>query len=91
MSMNELHETIKDLKEWKLLKEECEAKITELESIVKDEMRAQELNKMVVGEYKCCLTTVTSNKVDSKELKAVYPDIYDEFLKPSTYERFTVS
>lgn len=32
MSTNELHETIKTLKEYKLLKEEAEAMISELEA-----------------------------------------------------------
>lgn len=90
MSMNELHETIKELKEYKLLAEEAAARIAELENIIKSEMKAKELDKMVVGEYKCSLTTVTSNRIDSKALQADRPDIYSEFLKPSTYERFTV-
>lgn len=90
MSMNELHETIKELKEYKLLAEEAAARITELENIIKSEMRAKELDKMTVGEYKCSIATVTSNRVDSKALQEKRPDIYSEFLKASTYERFTV-
>lgn len=90
MSTNELHGVIKELKEYKLLKEEAEARITELENIIKSEMRLQELNKMVVGEYKCSLTTVTSNRVDSKALQENRPDIYKLFTKTSSYERFEV-
>lgn len=90
MSMYELHETIKELKEYKLLAEEAAARIAELENIIKSEMRAKELDKMVVGEYKCSIATVTSNRVDSKALQEKRPDIYSEFLKASTYERFTV-
>ena len=60
MSTNEMHDVIKELKEFKLLKEEAEARIAELESVIKDEMKSQELEKMVVGEYKCSLATVTS-------------------------------
>lgn len=90
MSMNELRSTIKELKEFKLLKEEAEARIAELENIIKDEMRAKEVDKMTVGEYKCSIATVTSNRVDSKALQEQRPDIYSEFLKASSYERFTV-
>lgn len=90
MTNNELHAMVKELKEYKLLKEEAEARIAELEAIVKAEMHSQELDKMVVGEYKLTLTTVTSNRIDSKALKEQEPDVYSAFVKPSTYERFTV-
>ena len=90
MSTNELHNTIKELKEYKLLKEEAEARIAELESVIKDEMRSQELDKMTVGEYKCSLTTVSSKRVDSKALQENRPDIYALFVRASSYERLTV-
>lgn len=90
MSNNELHAVIKELKEYKLLKEEAEARISELENLIKSEMKAQETNKMVIGEYKCSLATVTSNRIDSKALQENRPDIYSIFVKPSTYERLTV-
>ncbi len=90
MSTNEIHAVIKELKEFKLLKEEAEARIAELESIVKGEMRANDTDKMVIGEYKCSLATVTSNRIDSKSLQENRPDIYTIFVKPSTYERLTI-
>lgn len=90
MSNNDLHSVIKELKEFKLLKEEAEARIAELETIIKSEMKSQELDKMVVGEYKCSLAMVTSNRIDSKALQENRPDIYSIFVKPSTYERLTI-
>ena len=90
MSNQALHDTIKELKEYKLLKEEAEARIAELESVIKDEMKKQELEKMVVGEFKCSLATVTSKRVDSKALQENRPDIYALFAKASSYERLTV-
>lgn len=53
-------------------------------------MKAQDTNKMVIGEYKCSLATITNNRIDSKALKENRPDIYSMFIKPSTYERLTV-
>lgn len=53
-------------------------------------MRTQELDKLTVGEYRCSLATVTTNRIDSKALSEAAPDIYTAFLKPSTYERLTV-
>lgn len=90
MSTNELHAVIKELKEFKLLKEEAEARIAELECIIKSEMRTHELNKMVIGEYKCSLAMVTTNRIDSKALQEKEPTIYTAFLKASSYERLTI-
>ncbi len=90
MSNNEMHEIIREFKEMKLFKEEVEARISELENIIKSEMKTQDTNKMVVGEYKCSLATITSNRIDSKALQENRPDIYSIFVKPSTYERLTV-
>lgn len=90
MNNNEMHAIIKELKEFKLLKEEAEARITELENIIKSEMKSQNADKMNVGEYKCSLAVVTSNRIDSKALQENRPDIYSIFVKPSTYERLTI-
>lgn len=90
MSQNELHDVIKELKEFKLLKEEAEARIAELESVIKSEMKSQELEKMTVGEYKVTLSQISSKRVDSKALQENRPDVYAMFVKASTYERLTV-
>lgn len=90
MSNNEMHAVIKELKEYKLLKEETEARIAELETIIKNTMKEQELEKMVVGEYKCSLAVIASNRIDSKALQENRPDIYNIFVKSSTYERLTI-
>ena len=90
MSKNDLHSVIKELKEYKLLKEEAEARITELENVVKAEMKSQNIDKMGVGEYKCSLSTITSNRVDSKALQENRPDIFNLFTKQSTFERLTI-
>lgn len=45
MSNNDLHSVIKELKEFKLLKEEAEARISELENIIKSEMKSQKRRK----------------------------------------------
>lgn len=90
MSQNELHDVIRELKEFKLLKDEAEARITELETIIKNTMKEQELEKMTIGEYKITLSQITSKRVDSKALQENRPDIYAMFVKASSYERLTV-
>lgn len=90
MANTEMKSMVKELKEYKLLKEEAEARIAELEAQLKAEMKAADTDSMTVDEYKLTLTTVTTQRVDTKALKAEQPDIYDAYAKNSTYERFTV-
>lgn len=90
MANNEMKSMIKELKEYKLLKEEAEARIAELENALKAEMKAAETDKMTVDEYKLSLTKITTQRIDSKTLKEELPDIYNRYSKSSTYERFTV-
>lgn len=87
---NDLHDMVKELKEYKLLKEEAEARIAELENALKTEMHEAETDKMTVGEYKLSLAIVTTQRIDSKKLREDSPEIYDKYSKESTYERFTV-
>lgn len=86
----EMKAMVKELKEYKLLREEAEARIAELETALKAEMRAADADKMTVDEYKLTLTLVTTQRIDSKALKEQKPDIYNEYAKSSSYERFTV-
>lgn len=90
MANTELKAMVKELKEYKLLKEEAEARIAELENALKAEMRAADTDKMTVDEYKLSLSIVTTQRIDSKSLKEEQPDIYEQYAKSSQYERFTV-
>ena len=69
MSNHELHAVIKELKEYKLLKEEAEARISELENLVKAEMKSQNTEKMSMGEYKCSLATVTTTALTARHFR----------------------
>lgn len=42
------------------------------------------------GATKATLKTVTGSRLDSKGIKADYPDIFTAYSTPTTYKRFTV-
>lgn len=42
------------------------------------------------GATKATLKTVTSSRLDSKGIKADYPDIFTAYSNPTIYKRFTV-
>jgi predicted phage-related endonuclease len=91
MSRNELHSIIKELKEYKNLKEEAEARISELEATIKAHMTEQDTDTLIIDEFKCKLTIVSTNRLDNKALQSECPDIYSRFVKASSYQRFTVA
>lgn len=45
---------------------------------------------VIEGATKATLKTVTSSRLDSKGIKADYPDIFTAYSTPTTYKRFTV-
>lgn len=49
-----------------------------------------EHERAVLGDWKIRWPTVTTNRLDAKALKADHPDIYEQYVKTSTYRRFTV-
>ncbi|ABR31320.1 hypothetical protein SU69_07490 [Thermosipho melanesiensis] len=65
-----------------------------------EELKAEKENKLkeaigehemaVVGKYKVIWKNITSNRFDSRTFKKEYPDLYKQFLKTSTYRRFTI-
>lgn len=54
--------------------------------------------KMLLGEYavgtignrKVSWTQVTSNRFDGKAFEKAYPDLYKDYIKPSSYRRFSI-
>lgn len=42
------------------------------------------------SQYRVVWSNVTTNRLDTNALKASHPDVYNQFLKPSAYRRFTV-
>ncbi|MFR5264561.1 YqaJ viral recombinase family protein [Clostridium sp.] len=78
-------ENLNTLKEQeKAIKEQ----IKEIENNIKLQM--EEAEKAYVSTYEIAWKTVTSNRVDSKLLKAEYSDIYEKVCKPSVSRRFQI-
>lgn len=50
----------------------------------------EDAEKAESGHFSVSWKSVSSNRVDSKKLKADYPDIYEECVKASESRRFTV-
>lgn len=65
-----------------------EERINTLENRLKSMIGEHEIG--IASDHIVSWKTVTSNRIDSKALKAEQPDIYEKYLKPSTSRRFGV-
>lgn len=91
MSNTELASKVRELKEWKELIKEAEAKAEALEEAIKAEMLKQNKEEMVIDKYIVRWTFVLSNRFDSTAFKKVMPDVYKNYTKQVSSRRFTIS
>lgn len=91
MTANELRETIKNIREYKRMKEELEAEIAAAEDLIKAEMTATDVYEMTGDDYKVTWKEVTSSRIDTAALKKALPDLAERFTKTTTARRFCIA
>lgn len=91
MSTVELASKVKELKEWKELIKEAEAKAEALEEAIKAEMLKRNTEELMVDKYIVRWTFVLSNRFDSTAFKKVMPEVYKAYTKQVSSRRFTIS
>lgn len=77
---------------------EIEAQIAELEkeadairNEIKQDMEQKGVDEMATRNFVIRWKEVSTNRLDGKALKKALPEIYNQFLKPSTSRRFTIA
>ena len=89
MSINELENKVRELRQLQSLIEEAQAEAEAIRDSIKAYMGdAEELR---AGEYKVTYRPVTSSRLDSKALKAAAPELVERFTKTTTIRRFCVA
>ena len=91
MGQTELLAKVTELKELKVMAEELADQIAELEAAVKEEMAAQNTDKLLIGSFKVTWTRYTSSRFDSKTFKADHADLYQQYVKEVPAQRFAVA
>jgi len=84
-------EKIKAYREYKRLAEEAQALADAIADELKSAMTEAGESKMIIGEYKLSYTDCKRTDIDKKALQADHADIYAEYLKETTYKRFSVA
>ncbi len=91
MSMNEMDSKIKELRELRRMADELQAEIDGLTDSIKAEMTARDTDTLTGSDWKITWKAITSSRLDSKALKAAFPDVYSQFCKTTTSKRFVLA
>ncbi|WP_407383960.1 hypothetical protein [Ruminococcus sp.] len=91
MSTNEITTKIRRMKRLQAKADQLSAEITTIQDELKAIMLEQDTEELRAGEYKIRYALITSNRFDSKAFKAAYTALYEQFTKPTTSRRFSVT
>lgn len=91
MTNNELLTKVRELKGLQQMADELTAEIESLKDELKAEMTAEGKDEMTVDVFTLRYKSVTSSRFDSKAFKATHADLYNQYSKPTTSKRFTIS
>ena len=91
MSMNELETKVNELRELRRMAEELAGEISAAEDALKAYMTASGTDELTGTSFKITWKEVTSNRLDSKALKAAAPELWQRYSKATTSRRFIVA
>lgn len=91
MSMNELEAKVAELRELRRMADELATEITATEDELKAYMTANSTDELHGPSFKITWKPVTSNRLDSKALKAAAPELWERFSKQTTTRRFIIA
>lgn len=91
MSINEMEIKVNELRELCRMADELAGEIATIEDEIKAQMTANGADELHGPTFKITWKTVTSNRLDSKALKADAPGLYAQYCKPTTSRRFCLA
>lgn len=91
MSIQEIDIKVKELRELQAMVEEATAQIEAIKDSIKLKM-VDEGTEVLQGDgWKATWHTVTTSRLDSKALKAAFPDLVAQYSKNTSTARFTLA
>ena len=91
MTATELTNTVRELKELKLMASDLAADIETLEDRIKGEMTARNTDELIVDVFKVRWTTMTTHRFDSSAFKLTHAELYRQYTKPVETRRFSIN
>ena len=90
MSIDNILILVEQYKEAAQLIEAAQAEQEALESKVREALAERDVNYLEVGCHKIFLSDLSSTRLDSKAIKAVAPELYEQYSKTVIGQRLTV-
>lgn len=91
MSINILLTLVEQYKEAAQLIEAAQAEQEQLKIQIREALAELSTNYLEVGCHKVRLSDFSSTRLDSKSIKAVAPDLYDQYSKTVTGTRLSIT
>lgn len=91
MSINVLLTLVEQYKEAAQLIEAAQAEQEQLKTQIREALAERSTNYLEVGCHKVHLSDFSSTRLDSKAIKAVAPDLYDQYSKTVTGTRLSIT
>lgn len=91
MSINILLTLVEQYKEAAQLIEAAQAEQEQLKIQIREALAERSTNYLEVGCHKVRLSDFSSTRLDSKAIKAVAPDLYDQYSKTVTGTRLSIT
>ena len=89
-SMN-MNERVQELRELRQMANELAAEIEAIESEVKAEMSARDVDTLTGTDWRITWKSVTSSRLDTAALKRELPELAERFTRQTTVRRFVVA
>lgn len=90
MGNRALENRIKRLQDIEAQQKELEQQADAIKAEIKKEMENQGTDELHTGNFIIRWKEIISSRLDSKALKATFPDVYSQFVKETAGKRFTV-
>ena len=91
MSIDVMNAKVKELRELRRMADELAGEIESLQDEIKQHMTEQNTDTLTGLDWKISWKVVTSNRLDSKALKAALPDVAAQFTKETSSRRFVLA
>lgn len=91
MSIDVMNAKVKELRELRRMADELAGEIESLQDEIKQHMTEQNTDTLTGLDWKISWKVVTSNRLDSKALKAALPDVAAQFTKEVASRRFVLA
>lgn len=91
MSMNEMENKIRELRQLQALIDEAQQEAEAIKDAIKAQLTAQGVDELRAGEYKVTWRPVTTTRIDAKAFQQAFPEVAQAFAKTTVVRRFCVA